>query len=160
MEIASFVIACVSALAASLAVWYARAQKRVAERAAVASERSAEAAETSAKEAAEMTSIERDRRGEEVAAAAARNAPRLELEPDGGHWFRLVNTGGTAATDIALDFGTFDLGGVTWQDGITLAPGESARLWMRPPGVSALPTQIRATWTGAAQPSTLPVPPR
>lgn len=73
MTVAAFVISCLSVLAAGLAVWYARAQKRVAERAAAASERSADAAESSAREATrsadaatELASIERDRRADEI----------------------------------------------------------------------------------------------
>lgn len=106
MEIASFVIACVSATGALWAVWYARAQKTIAVRATEEAKRSADAA-------ADVAAIERERRAEEVA-EADRQRVRFVLEHEHGHAYRLHNLGTDTAFGVHVD-----TGGMGVQDEVT-----------------------------------------
>ena len=97
MTIASFVISCLAAVAAVIAVWYGRGQKRAADRAAAEARRSADAA-------AEVTEIERARRADEVADTDRRRV-RFELIPEGGHAYLLRNVGTDTAYDVRVETG-------------------------------------------------------
>ncbi|WIV52851.1 hypothetical protein [Amycolatopsis nalaikhensis] len=97
MDIASFAISCLAAVAAAAAVWYGRGQKRAADRSAAEAKRSADAA-------AEMTEIERARRADEVSDADRRRV-RFELMHEGGHAYLLRNAGSDAAYGVRVDTG-------------------------------------------------------
>lgn len=90
MDIASLVISGLSALAAGIAVLFAR-------RSALASKRSADAA-------ADMATIDRERREEEVA-EALRNRVRFKLEQVSRDSWVLTNVGTNSAYGVHVDTG-------------------------------------------------------
>lgn len=103
VTVASFVISCLAVVAAVGAVWYSRGQKRAAEQAAAEARRSADAA-------AEVATIERDRRAEEVA-EADRLRVRFELEHQSGQAFLLRNVGTEIAYGVHVDTEGLGTGG-------------------------------------------------
>jgi hypothetical protein len=104
MEIASFVIACVSALGTVFASLYARGQEKAALASAAIAEAAKEEAKRAADAAAEMTDIERARRTEEVA-AAERDRVWFILEPVGGPRYLLRNDGTASAFGVHVEAG-------------------------------------------------------
>jgi len=97
MTVASLLISCVAAVAAIGAVWYGRGQKRAAETASQEARRAADAA-------ADMATIERDRRAEELA-EAERNRVVFRLEYEVGSAYRLRNRGTDTAYGVHVDLG-------------------------------------------------------
>jgi hypothetical protein len=104
MEIASFVIACVSALGTLFASLYARGQKKAAVASAAIADAAKEEARRAADAAAEMAEIERARRAEEVT-AAERDHVRFILEPVGGPRYLLRNDGTASAFGVHVETG-------------------------------------------------------
>jgi hypothetical protein len=95
VTVASFVISCLAVIVAAGAVWYARGQKRAADHAVDEAKRSADAA-------AEMATIERHRRAEEIAAADSRRV-RFELLHEGSAAYLLRNIGTDTAYGVHVD---------------------------------------------------------
>jgi len=95
VDIASFVIACVSALMAIVAVWYSRGQKKIAEAAKEEARRSADAA-------AVVAQIERERRDEEIT-AIEQNRVFFDLKPKGGDRFLIAHEGNASAFGVHID---------------------------------------------------------
>jgi hypothetical protein len=102
VEIASFIIACLSALAALLASWYARGQKKIAERATLASEAASVEARRSADAAVEVAEIERQRRAEEVA-HDERDRIRFELVHGDKAKYFVQQSGSEPAFDVRIE---------------------------------------------------------
>jgi hypothetical protein len=95
MTIASFVIACLSALGTCIAIWYSRGQKHAADKSATEAKRSADAT-------AEAVEIERERRVEELA-EADRGRVNFQLVPQGQHAYLLCNKGSGIAYGVHVD---------------------------------------------------------
>lgn len=88
MDVAAFVVAVVAALISGLAVWYARGQKKAADRAATEARRSADAAE-------EATGFKR--------AEVERNRVVFRLDPVRGNQHVLSNAGTDTAYGVHVD---------------------------------------------------------
>ena len=86
------------------ALWYSRGQKLAADRSARAAEASAAEAKRSADAASDLTAIERERRGEEVATAIAERV-RFNLRHYGGNRYVLRNDGTGPAYKVRVDTG-------------------------------------------------------
>lgn len=141
----------VALIVAIWAAWTSHKARKVGDRSAVASERSAAAAEGALED-------QRRQAAEQRAAEEHAVRPRVQLliEQRGKERYALRNEGNVAAENIVCLTESGAL--LEWPDGLRLEPGERHPFITAPSFGDREPTRLQFTWDGQADPVTVPMP--